>query len=509
MVEFSDLDPREYQLKIAETCVRENTLVVLPTGLGKTIIALIAVALRLGDSSDSKALVLAPTKPLASQHMKTFMKHLKLEKKLFTLLTGEIEPHKRTEAWNNSRIIFATPQTVYNDVISGRSSLRNFVIVVFDEAHRSVRDYTYTKLAEIYMTESASPRIVGLTASPGGDISRVNEITRNLFIKKVEIRTEKDEDVKEYLEGIVVEHVRVSVPEEYNYAISLMKNMLKKRLDKLRELNLLEGNNVSKRTLLELGSYISNALSNEKERKQRGYLFNALLNQIQAVTILHALELLQTQGSYAFYRYIKRLEERSSRSIRELLEENEWATVKKEAERIVSFEHTKYDVLVKELRKQLQLYPNSRVLVFAQYRDTIEHLVQKLEQEGFLVKKFVGQAHREGSEGMDQREQQEVLEGFSAGRWNVLVSSSIGEEGLHVPDVELVVFYDAVPSEIRAIQRRGRTGRNKQGRVLVLLAEGTMDISYYYSSIIKERRMKRIIYSKEIKQREPTLFDFT
>ena len=52
---------------------------------------------------------------------------------------------------------------------------------------------------------------------------------------------------------------------------------------------------------------------------------------------------------------------------------------------------------------------------------------------------------------------------FRKGEFNVLVSSSIGEEGLHVPDVDLVVFYEAVPSEIRYIQRRGRTGRTTPG----------------------------------------------
>ena len=91
------------------------------------------------------------------------------------------------------------------------------------------------------------------------------------------------------------------------------------------------------------------------------------------------------------------------------------------------------------------------------------------------------------------------------------MSSSIGEEGLHVPDVDLVVFYEAVPSEIRYIQRRGRTGRTTEGRVVILLAEGTVDESYYYSSLFKESRMKELVKQtnrKPRREKNPTLMDF-
>ena len=85
----------------------------------------------------------------------------------------------------------------------------------------------------------------------------------------------------------------------------------------------------------------------------------------------------------------------------------------------------------------------------------------------------------------------------------MLVSSSIGEEGLHVPDVDLVVFYEAVPSAIRSIQRKGRTGRTRPGRVIILLAEGTVDEAYYYSSIRRERFMKGLVTASEKKAEKP------
>jgi len=285
--------------------------------------------------------------------------------------------------------------------------------------------------------------------------------------------------------------------------------MLKKRVERLQELKLIYEDKVSKKILLELRSQISRSLEREKDRLKRGYLFHGLITQIQAVSILHAIELLETQGSFTLCSYIRRLEERKgSKSMKLLLQDSEWALLKKEVDKIRYCEHSKYGALKEQVVKQLEKQPESRILVFAQYRDTIEHLVEMLSKDGFSVERFVGQADKEGSEGMTQEQQRQALEGFNSGKWNILVSSSIGEEGLHVPDVELVIFYDAVPSEIRAIQRRGRTGRNRPGKVIILLAEGTLDFSYYYSSIMKEKRMRNIIAKGMPKVREPTLFDF-
>jgi Fanconi anemia group M protein len=152
------------------------------------------------------------------------------------------------------------------------------------------------------------------------------------------------------------------------------------------------------------------------------------------------------------------------------------------------------------------------VIVFTQYRDTIDTIISKLSAGNVQAHRFVGQADKEDSEGMDQKEQTDVLEQFRNGEFNVLVSSSIGEEGLHVPDVDLVVFYEAVPSEIRSIQRRGRTGRTRPGRVVILLAEGTVDEAYYFSSIYREKSMKELVSRSpgvpKKKSKTPTLLDY-
>jgi superfamily II DNA/RNA helicase len=94
---------------------------------------------------------------------------------------------------------------------------------------------------------------------------------------------------------------------------------------------------------------------------------------------------------------------------------------------------------------------------------------------------------------MTQEQQREVLEKLRCGEANVLIATSIAEEGLDIPEVDHVVFYEPVPSEIRYIQRRGRTGRRVAGKVTILIAEDTVDEAFYWSSISRARKMKRII----------------
>jgi ERCC4-type nuclease len=106
------------------------------------------------------------------------------------------------------------------------------------------------------------------------------------------------------------------------------------------------------------------------------------------------------------------------------------------------------------------------------------------------VRRFVGQGDKDGSDGMTQNEQQETLDDFRAGEFEVLVSTSVAEEGLDVPEVDLVLFYEPVPTAIRSIQRKGRTGRQAEGRVVVLMAEDTRDEAYFWISKRREREME-------------------
>ena len=183
----NNFQPRQYQKNIADTAVQKNTLVILPTGMGKTLISVLVAVNRLEKYTESKILIMAPTRPLNAQHKKSFEQFTTIDPEEIILVTGKIQPQDRTGLYNKGKIIVATPQTIENDLENRRLSLENFSFVTFDEAHRCVKDYSYNYVAKKYMEQAKYPLILGLTASPGGTLEKINEIRDNLFIEAVEI----------------------------------------------------------------------------------------------------------------------------------------------------------------------------------------------------------------------------------------------------------------------------------------------------------------------------------
>jgi len=156
--------------------------------------------------------------------------------------------------------------------------------------------------------------------------------------------------------------------------------------------------------------------------------------------------------------------------------------------------HSKVTMVRRMVRRQLKESPDSRIIVFANFRDTVEEISRVLgDVELAKPQRFVGQASRDGSTGMTQKVQLASLDAFRAGEANVLVATSVGEEGLDVPNADLVIFYEPVGSEIRTIQRRGRTGRQREGTVHVLIARDTRDEGARAAAKHREERMHRSI----------------
>jgi Fanconi anemia group M protein len=154
-------------------------------------------------------------------------------------------------------------------------------------------------------------------------------------------------------------------------------------------------------------------------------------------------------------------------------------------------EHPKLDKVVDIVKGILQKNEDERIIIFAQYRDTVEKIVNLLTQNGIKAIRFIGQANKEGK-GMSQKEQIEAIERFKK-EGSVLVSTSVSEEGIDIPTVNYIIFYEPVPSEIRFIQRRGRAMRGEGGKVYVLIAKGTADEAYYRSALYREKEMKRLL----------------
>ncbi len=498
------IEPRLYQEVIYAKCKERNCLVVLPTGLGKTLIAMLIAEYRLSKYG-GKVLMLAPTKPLALQHAESFRRLFKLPPERINVLTGELSPNQRSEIWKRSTIITATPQTIENDVLTGKISLEDVSLIVFDEAHRAVGNYSYVFIAREYLRTAKHPLVLGLTASPGSDEARIREVVKNLGIEHIEVRTENSPDVKPYVQRIGFEWVKVELPGIYKEVRSLLREMLKESLKPLAQFKLVStySPDIPKKEVLQAGSKI-----NQEVARGNYELGRLRMYQAKAVKLQHAIELLETQGLTALRTYLKKLrEDKRTKSSRQLMEDPRMRKViyllvqAKE----LGLDHPKMEKMMALVKEELRRKPGSKIIVFTNYRDTGRKIVEELRSEGISAERFIGQASRSNDRGMSQREQKEVLERFSRGEFNVLVATSVGEEGLDVPEVDLVIFYEPVPSAIRSIQRRGRTGRHRPGRVVILMAKGTRDEAYYWSSRRKEKGMFEAIrkIARELEKSRP------
>ncbi|HXZ97948.1 MAG TPA: helicase-related protein, partial [Candidatus Acidoferrum sp.] len=312
---------------------------------------------------------------------------------------------------------------------------------------------------------------------------------------------------------ILLRWERVRIPNEYSEISQTLKTVYDAKIQKLRNMRQLpkEGM-VTKRMLLNLGDSLRKRLG---QGRGSGFMFAAILLQSQSVSLQHAIELIETQGVNSLTRYLSRLTESTSRSSRALAKNPKEVEALKLSEIISSLEHPKQAMLRSIVSEELAANPVSKLIVFTQFRDTVDAIVDNLNHvQGASAVRFVGQATRDDENvGLKQKEQLQILEEFRSGKFNVLATTSIGEEGLHVPDVDHVIFYEAVPSEIRSIQRRGRTGRTRLGKVTVLMAENTVDEAYYYSSRRKEQQMQHLLENvkrKGFKRRrhKATLLDY-
>jgi Fanconi anemia group M protein len=484
------IQERAYQTNIASEVVKRNTLVVLPTALGKTVIAALAAAHFIYNHRGRKVLVMAPTRPLVLQHRDTFTRLLKLKREDVEILTGRFPPNYRMNVWNGqARLYFATPQVVHNDSDRGLS-LKDFSLLVFDECHRARKNYSYTKVAQAYVRDSPYPMILGMTASPGAEREKIEEICRALFIEHVETRTEDDGDVKPYVSPVAVEWKFTGLPDSYGPVREAIKKALERRLTSLASMGVIRKHPryIFRKDLVAAGEQLIRRL--KAGPRNRGMLFGALGMQSSALTLYHALELLESQGPHTFRDFLERVRRSEKRShkgvVKELESEGVFGV-------LGSLEdHPKMRMLEELVLGQLS-DKKSKVMVFTQYRATAAAIVSRFLEMGVSARKFVGQADREDEAGMSQEEQATALERFRDGGFNVLVATSIGEEGLDIPNVDLVLFYEPVPSEIRYIQRKGRTGRGSFGKVVILAAEGTLDASYLKSSKRMAERMKVVM----------------
>ncbi len=492
---LKDIEPREYQQKIFETCSKYNCLVVLPTGIGKTLIAIMLTIDRIKKFPREKVIFLAPTKPLAEQHLESFKKYLPELFGSIQLFTGAINANQRKKIWETADIILSTPQCIANDLKKGLYNLKEVCLLIEDEAHRCIRNYDYNYVAKKYKEQAIHPRILGLTASPGSDSTKIKEICKNLSIEKVELRTRNSDDVKRYLQEIEFEKINVFFPPEFEEMKHVLIKLFNRYVEELRNRKVLFGP-ASKIKLIQLQNEMMRGIV--RGNKNFNY-FLGVSACAQAIKIQHALELLETQTLKSFNKYLKKLfdeaAKKKSRGIVRLVAKPEFNYVFMQSNELLAKnqEHPKLKKLIEIIRREKDREKNSKTIIFTQFRDSAKKIAEELNKiEGIKAKVFVGQAKKSGT-GLSQKEQKRIIEDFSENKINILVATCIAEEGLDIPEVNAVIFYEPIPSAIRAIQRAGRTARLMKGKLIILITKGTRDQTFYYASRSREKKMQKVI----------------
>ena len=500
------IEDRKYQRNLVKSVMKNrSSLIVAPTALGKTIVAALTIAERLKEEPNGKIVFLAPTKPLTEQHRKTLEEVMDLDKSKFTTLTGKIKPKERYQKWKEKQIITATPQTTRNDILKGKMPLEDISLIIFDEAHRAVKEYAYVLVSDEYKRcEREDKLVLALTASPGSKKSKIERVCKNLGIENIEIKTEEDSDVKPYVQKKDFNWIKVDFPDELKKIKKELQSYMNKLYSELKEdgfINSYDVNRTRKKELLNLRRRL--AKMDNKGHKT----YKALSNVAGLMKVYHAVELLETQGVTPTLKYLEKI--RSKKGKEKTRAGERMIKDPKIQKAIVNLyemkeknkEHPKMPKTIQEIKEKTD--KGKKILLFTQYRDTVQELVEKLREEDIEVQRFIGQTNKKNTDGMSQEKQKETLEEFREKEAAVLVATQIAEEGLDIPSVDSVIFYEPIPSEIRYIQRKGRAGRRQKGEVTIMITKNTRDQAYYWVSKNREKKMKRMLKKWRDEKRNP------
>lgn len=456
-IKKSSIEHRDYQDNLAKQAMSENCLIVLPTGLGKTTVALHVIAEFLSRGKGG-VLFLAPTRVLAHQHYEFLKNNLLIDD--VALVTGEDLLAKRKKLWINS-VICATPEIVKNDLDRQIVSPEQFSLVIFDEAHRTVGDYAYSGIAERFANTDV--RIIGMTATLPSEKQKAEDMIKILKIASIAQRTEESPDVSPYVQQTETQWITVELLPEMKEIQALIKATIDSRYLELKRLGLNLSGSRSMSELLRVREFVL-----RQNRRAAKPLFTA-------IRLIHALNVFESHGVTSFLRFCERTQEKKGVGIRDLFENDmnfgKAVRLAKQAQE-KGIEHSKID----KLREVLQGI-SGKALVFTSYRDSVDVIHQKLNELGIPAGFLIGKA---GETGLKQKKQIETIQKFRDGEYKVLIATRVGEEGLDISEVNLVIFFDNVPSSIRYVQRKGRTGRKDFGKLVVLIAKDTTDETYYW-----------------------------
>ena len=485
------IEARGYQIEATQACIRCSTLLVMPTGFGKTAVQWNCIADAL-ESGISKIVITAPTVGLVEQQRRMILERILIDEDNVRTYTGGDRPAKRGTIWEDATIIIATPQVIRNDVDSGLIHLDNVGLLIIDEAHHAKGNHATGQVADRYQRQAKVPWLVAATASPGSTQRSIEQLWNRLNVKQIYVAKREDDLLKPYAVDMNVATIRVMLDSTTLALLEPLEAHQFEETDALKRQGFLAPTeHLTAGLIEEAAQRASVAIS---RRDPRGYDAARRISDVRRMHML--LDLLKTQGLRSARSYLERADEQrreGERSTSRFLKKQVIHNFRQSVQNMDEC-HPKSGMVRQLVEEHLEQNPDERILIFSEYRDTVDHLVNDLNQiEGAIVDRFIGQSKRGKREGMSQKQQLAQLDKFRNGEMNVLVATSVGEEGLDVPSASMVLFYEPVSSAIRAIQRRGRTARERSGSVHVLVANDTRDVHVLHASRNREKRMHNVL----------------
>lgn len=514
----TNFEIRDYQYNIVERAFYDNLLVALPTGLGKTFIASTVMLNFLRWFPISKIIFMAPTRPLVAQQIKACCSIAGIPSSKVAILLDKTR-RNRAEIWNSRQVFFTTPQVVENDLASGVVNPKSIALLVIDEAHRAKGNYSYNNVVKFINRFSDSYRILALTATPASDVEGVQQIIDNLNISKVEVRTEQSIDIVRHMKRKTVEKKTCYPSSEITECIELLAEGITPVLNTANERGLLDLTDPTRINFLQCMEISRKIVANPtipEGLKWSNYFILQLLGMVGQCyrrLNIYGIRSFQSYFNEKFLEFKTKWNAKKSTNklnadfyfsdpITTLMDRVE------ELLKTLTYGHPKIEALMEELDDFFKNHETagSRVIIFTEFRESALEIVQCIEKandnrkphifigqskekekfdvENFGKKKQKGQTKKKKDErpstrsssenaqmtGMSQKLQKEIIKKFKKGVFNILVATSIGEEGLDIGEVDLIICYDSTSSPIKNIQRMGRTGRKRDGKVLMLFS---------------------------------------
>ncbi|KAM4540671.1 Fanconi anemia group M protein [Fundulus diaphanus] len=514
---------REYQLKISEAALFQNTLVCLPTGLGKTFIAAVVMYNFYRWYPAGKIVFMAPTKPLVAQQIEACYKVMGIPQEHMAELTGSTAAKQRQEVWRSKRVFFLTPQVMVNDLSRDTCPARQIKCVVIDEAHKASGNHAYCQVIRQLISQTLRFRVLALSATPGGDTKSVQAVISNLLISHIELRSEESPDIQAHSHQRSVEKVVVPLGEKLSAYQARYIQVLEKFMSRL-----VQNRVMAHKDLRTLSKY-QLILARDQFRKNpaphiKGSHQGVLEGDFAlCISLYHGYELLMQMGLRSLFFYIQGIMDGSremSRAKNELQRTPTFMDLYREMETLFLkppdgpdepfvYSHPKLEKLEEVVLQHFNVWAESsadtndgvstRVMIFSSFRESVQEIAGMLNRHAPLIRvmTFMGQASAgKGVKGFTQKEQLEVVHRFRQGGFNTLVSTCVGEEGLDIGEVDLIVCFDAQKNPTRLVQRMGRTGRKRQGRIVMILAEGREERTYNQSQSNKRSVYKSITGNK-------------